>query len=87
MINMKEVIMSSMLLGLWENFRKWVSVDWSAVTFAIVLSVFGICVLMLLSTFLKENFNKGKSIKWGKIVLLVILLGIMALLFYVRFTN
>jgi len=79
--------MSSMLLGIWESFRKWVSVDWSALTFAIVLSVFGICVLMLLSTFLKENYNKGKSIKWGKIVLLVLLMGIMVLLFYVRFTN
>ena len=87
MVDIKEVIMSSMLLGIWESFRKWVSVDWSALTFAIVLSVFGICVLMLLSTFLKENYNKGKSIKWGKIVLLVLLMGVMVLLFYVRFTN
>ena len=79
--------MSSMLLGLWESFRKWVSVDWTTLTFAIVLSILGICVLMLLSTFLKENYNKGKSIKWGKIVLLVLLMGIMVLLFYVRFTN
>lgn len=77
--------MNSMLLGLWESFKKWVSVDWTAVTYAIVLSVLGVCALLLLSSFLKENFNKGKSIKWAKVVLLLILLGIMALLFYVRF--
>ena len=77
--------MESMLLSLWTRFRTWVTVDWSATTFYIVLSVLGVCVLMLLLGFLKGNYNKGKPIKWGNVVLLVILAALIGFLSYVRF--
>lgn len=77
--------MNSMLLNLWTKFREWVSVKWSALTFYIVFSVLGVCILALLLNFLKTNYNKGKSIKWGRIVLIVLLGGIMGLLAYARF--
>ena len=77
----------SMLLSLWTKFRQWVSVDWSNVTFAIVVGILGVVALMLLMSFLKGNYNKGKAIKWGNVVLLVVVLGILALLCFVRFVD
>ncbi|MBR1890826.1 MAG: hypothetical protein IJ817_04050 [Clostridia bacterium] len=77
--------MVSMLLGLWTNFRKWVSVDWSDRTFYIVLSVLGVCMLLLLVSFFKANINKGKSIKWVNLVLLIIIAAILTVLSIARF--
>lgn len=77
--------MNSVMLSLWDTFRHWVSVDWSATTFAIVVSLLGVCALLGLLSFFKGNFDKGKPIKWGKVVLIVLLLGIVTLLAVARF--
>lgn len=86
MIAFKERVMNSMLLSLWTKFRQWVSVTWSQTTFYIVLGVLLVSALILFVAFFKEA-SKGKKIPWGTLVIVLILLGIMALLATVRFTN
>ena len=79
--------MGEMVLSLWGKFKQWVSVDWSPLTFGLVVGVFGVIALLLLMSFLKENFNKGKAIKWANLVLLILLGAIIAVLSVARFTN
>ena len=78
--------MNSMLLSLWTKFRQWVSVTWTQTTFYIVLGVLLVCAMLLLVSFFKEA-SKAKKIPWGTLVIVLILLGIMALLAAVRFTD
>ena len=82
---LKEMRMKSMMLSLWDDFRKLVSVDMSQTTYIIIVCVLGICGMLALLSFFKGNYNKGKSVKWGKIVVAVLMFGILALLSAVRF--
>lgn len=79
--------MGEMVLSLWGKFKQWVSVDWSPLTFGLVIGVLGVLALLLLMNFLKENFNKGKAIKWANLVLLIVLGAIILVLSLARFTN
>ena len=78
--------MNSMILSLWTKFRQWVSVTWTQTTFYIVLSVLFVCAMLVFVGFFKQA-SKGKKIPWGTLVIVLILLGIMALLSAVRFTD
>lgn len=77
--------MISMLLSLWDDFRNWVTVDWNDTTFAIVISVLGVCGLLCFVSFVKGNFNKGKKIKWGQLVLALVLFVILGVISYARY--
>lgn len=77
--------MKSMMLSLWDDFRKLISVDMNQTTYIIIVCVLGICGMLALLSFFKGNYNKGKGIKWGKIVVAVLMFGILALISAVRF--
>lgn len=79
--------MNSMLLSLWDDFTKWVSVDWSQTTYIIVVCIFGLLGLLSLLSFFKGNFDKGKKVKWSKLILALLLFGLLALVSFARFTN
>ena len=79
--------MVSMLCSLWDDFSKWVSVDWSNTTYIIVVCVLGILGVMGLLSFLKgPKYNKDKKpFKWGTLVLSLLLFGILAIISCARF--
>lgn len=75
----------NMLLSIWDDFRNWVTIDWSQTTYILVVCIFGLCGLMALLSFFKGNFNKGKKIKWGKIVLAVFMFALLAVISAARY--
>ena len=72
--------MISMLCGIWDDFKAWVTLGWSQTTFIIVVCVLGILGLMTLLSFFKKTYNKGKAIKWGQLILALVLFAILAVI-------
>ncbi len=68
----------------WNDFRRWVSIEWNDTVFAIVLCILGVCICGLLLSFFKKAVNKGK-LKWVSIVMIAILGGLIALLCVARY--
>ena len=75
----------ALLCSVWDDFKAWVTTGWSDVTFAIIVSILGVCGLLLLLSFFKQSFDKGKRPKWMKLILSLIVFGIMAVIVSARF--
>lgn len=77
--------MNSVLLSFWDTVRHWISVDWSPITFGLIVGFLGVFALMILLNFFKGNFDKGKPIKWGNLIFLIIILVLTAVICAARF--
>ncbi len=77
--------MISMMCGVWQDFKNWVTIEWSQTTFIIVICVLAVCGLFMFLSFFKKSFDKGKRPKWFQLILSLILFGMMAVVFSARF--
>lgn len=78
--------MNFMLCSLWDNFSKWVSVDWTKTTYAIVLTVLGIAGIISFLSFFKANTkDSGKLTKWSSLLFSIICFALVALLVAAKF--
>lgn len=77
--------MFTMLCNAWDKFSMWVTDEWSQTTYIIVMSVLGVCGLLLFLAFFKESFDKGKRPKWLKLIGSLLLFGLLALFSAARF--
>ena len=78
--------MLSMLCSMWDDFSNWVTNSWSDATFIIVVVIFGVLGLMALVSFFKKSFDKGKKPKWLTLILAIILLVLMGVVIYARYS-
>ena len=73
--------MMAMLCNIWDDFCKWVTVDWSQTTYMIVVCTLGALALIGLLSFLKGSNKKDKKpLLWGKIFVCLLLLGVLAVI-------
>lgn len=73
------------LCNVWTDFQDWISHDWSDTLFYVILSIFAICALLLLSTFVKSSYNKEGKVRWLKLVGSVLLFAVVAVLCVAKF--
>ncbi len=80
--------MRTMILSVWDDFSKWVSVDWSETTYIIIMCALGILAMMGILAFFKgDKYHKEqKPFKWATLVGCIICLGLIALFSAARFT-
>ncbi len=73
--------MMSLLCNIWDKFSRWVSFEWSQLTFVLVICALAIMGLLAFLAFFKKSINKDKRPKWGMLVLAIIMFALMAVLF------
>ncbi|MBP3431280.1 MAG: hypothetical protein J6K39_00240 [Clostridia bacterium] len=77
--------MMSMLCGLWDDFSAWVTLEWSQMTYVLVMCALGILGTFGLLSFLKQSKGKEKKpFKWSSLVLCLLLYGLLAVLAFAR---
>lgn len=73
--------MMSTLCNIWDKFSRWVSYEWSNLTFILVVCALLIMGLLAFLSFFKKSINKDKRPKWGLLVLAIVMFALAAVLF------
>ena len=71
---------------LWQKFEMWVTLEWTPLTFGLLVSILGVVGCVGLLTFFKKSYGKAdKPPKWGTLVVAILMFIILAIVCAARF--